>query len=140
MGYRAIGLETPTITINKKSAQDFITAIQRVEDEIGHISWCDLSGIYLQRNGNNFAEAVALMMDHFGFCVDRDDEGNIYLIGWGGDKIGSSWERVWDTLGLFSTDQIVWVMQGEDYEHWAEQIGGGSHKTCGVKVEFTVLN
>ena len=140
MGYRAIGLETPTIVIKTKDAEDIIRAIQSVEETHGHISWCGLADEYLKNNGHDYVQAFSVMMEHFGFLVEEDEDRNIHLIGWGGDKIGSSWEFVWGVLGKFSTNEIVWVMQGEDYEHWAERIGGGSHKTCAVKVDFTVLN
>ena len=116
----------------------------------GHISWCH--SVYTYRSTSALthtdtaerdAHALCEMLRDFGFeCEIRDQ---LIVTGWGGDKIGSSWDTVWSCLadGICSDaatpdTAVTWIMRGEDGVLWAEIIGPSGHTQGRVVPKFEV--
>ena len=77
-------------------------------------------------------------MTDYGFLATwSDDSESILLYSWGGDKIGSSWDNVWDAIAEIVEHDVLWVMVGEDQQVWAERISNGKRVTDSV--DFTQL-
>lgn len=134
MGYYADALEvSSSILIKGEDAKGFIEALRVHEARLGgHISWCYPIDEYLTKT-DNYSDVVAEMMDYFGFVVERNGD-DVTLANWQGDKVGSSWDDVWDTLGQFyKGDEVTWVMRGDDGQIWAERLSNGKHETLAMK-------
>jgi hypothetical protein len=136
MGYSAEKVSGDSIVIKKSKATEFVNLLREGEKRFGHISWCDTVDTYMARNNNNHETVVIAIMADYGFIQDRDDN-SLHLIGWGGDKIGSSWDDVWNILAQVVDSDVLWVMVGEDQQVWAERLSGGKRET--LSVDFNQL-
>lgn len=136
MGYSARHIAGESIVIKKSRATEFVNLLREAEKDMGHISWCATVQVYETRYENDHEKITIAMMADYGFITDKDDN-SLQLIGWGGDKIGSSWDGVWDALTQVVEHDVTWVMCGEDSEIWAERLSGGKRET--LSVDFDAL-
>ena len=138
MGYSASSVQEDLITLPRDKVQEIWEGLRQAEEVggIGHISWCDTiaSGRYPET-----MEGVVQILSDYGFNVDLDNEGNVDLYSWGGDKLGSSWNHIWGfVIAPFVTEPAKWVMIGEDGMIWAVVLDGkGGFTERDVKVEVT---
>lgn len=138
MGYSAQKIHGETISIPAIKATQFVELLRNAQTDYGHISWCDTVEVYEARLDNKYPSIVEAIMTDYGFLVSGDDDGeNILLYSWGGDKIGSSWDNVWDAIGEIVEHDVLWVMVGEDQQVWAERISNG--KRVSDSVDFSQL-
>lgn len=134
MGYSADKIHGDSIVIPATKALEFVELLREAQKQYGHISWCDTVEVYEARLDNKYPSIVEAMMVDYGFLVDGDGE-NIFLYSWGGDKIGSSWDNVWDALAQVVSNEVVWVMVGEDQQVWAERLAGGKRVSLSVDLD-----
>lgn len=134
MGYSAEKIAGDSIVINKKKAEQFVNLLRTGEERFGHISWCDTVDTYMARNNNDHEIVAIAIMADYGFIQDRDDN-SLHLIGWGGDKIGSSWDDVWDILAQVADNEVTWLMIGEDGQIWAEKLANGERNSFSVDLD-----
>lgn len=131
MGYSAQKVSGDSIVIPKTKAAEFVELLREAEQRFGHISWCDTVDKYMERNNNNHEMVAIAMMADYGFIQDRNDN-DLYLYSWGGDKIGSSWDDVWNVLAKVAKNDVTWVMVGEDQQVWAERLSKGERMSLSV--------
>lgn len=131
MGYTADKIYGDTIVIKTNRTEEFANLLREGEQRFGHISWCDTVDTYALRNYEDYTRVIVAMMVDYGFIVDTMDD-SIFLYSWGGDKIGSSWDDVWNYLAKVVEHEVVWVMVGEDQQIWAERLAGGERMSFPV--------
>ena len=124
------------IVLAAKDMPRLIEGLRLAESKIGHISWCNTIDEYILVEADP-TKVVAQLLADYGFLTELKDS-NVVLNDWGGDKIGMSWDEVWDAIGSVSTDSITWIMRGEDNEMWAETIEGGTHRQRKVVQSFSI--
>jgi hypothetical protein len=124
------------IVLAAKDMPRLIEGLRLAESKIGHISWCNTIDEYILVEADP-TKVVAQLLADYGFLTELKDS-NVVLNDWGGDKIGMSWDEVWDAIGSVSTDSITWIMRGEDNEMWAETIEGGTHRQRRVVQSFSI--
>lgn len=124
MGYSADKIYGDPIVIKNNKTEEFTNILREGEARFGHISWCDTVDNYVERNNEDYASVVIEMMTDYGFIVDSAGD-SIYIYSWGGDKIGSSWDDVWNCLAKVADGKTVWIMVGEDHHVWAERLANG---------------
>lgn len=133
MGYSATRVQGDTILIPHSNADKFIELIQPKEERIGHISWCMTVEEYRKAHGGDTVKMAREMLEDFGFIVGTvtDKSGSyIALETWGGDKIGSSWDDVWEVLAQVvykELDDYQWILVGEDDQMWGERLNNGKN-------------
>lgn len=129
MGYSAQSIQTQPLTIKREDIHTFDLLLDRVEAETGiggHISWCGDMKAVRTRNAFHTTKTVMEVLRDYGFeDVEEQDNGDIVIGCWGGDKIGSSWDPMWNALGEVIKHQAYWVMMGEDGDLWGEAIVPG---------------
>lgn len=131
MGYSADKIYGDPIAIPMTKAIQFTELLREAQG--GHISWCDTVEVYEARLDNKYPNIVEAMMTDYGFLVAlSDDNDSILLYSWGGDKIGSSWDDVWNALAKVADGEVVWVMIGEDQQVWAERLANGERMSFSV--------
>lgn len=131
MGYSADKIYGDPIAIPMTKAIQFTELLREAQG--GHISWCDTVEVYEARLDNKYPNIVEAMMTDYGFLVAlSDDNDSIILYSWGGDKIGSSWDDVWNALAKVADNEVVWVMIGEDQQVWAERLANGERMSFSV--------
>jgi hypothetical protein len=126
MGYSVDKVAGDAIYLNKEQVARFESLLDSVEINtgIGHISWCE--PIDKLREHHEGRELVFKVLTDYGFIAEYDDnEDGIIVYSWGGDKIGSSWDPMWDALGEVASEKVVWLIRGEDNEFWAEVVAPG---------------
>lgn len=111
----------------------------------GHLSWCHPVETYLA-NGRVIytdlneaaAEALQELLTDYGFAGVTHKNGVVTIDSWGGDKLGSSWDTIWQALGqgYTETHPVAWIMCGEDLEYWCQLIQHGSAQELKVDVSF----
>ncbi len=115
---------------------DALVAAEKGEGSFGHISWCN----ELEKYEGTTAEKVVEVLSDFGFDggVFLDEDGDIVIDSWGGDKLGSSWDDVLHAIaqGIDPISQYRWLLQGEDGEHWAEDFKDNTVTTTGVTLNW----
>ena len=131
MGYSADKIYGDSIVIKHNKTEEFANLLREGEARFGHISWCDTVDTYAERNKENYPSVIIAMMADYGFIVDSVED-NIFLYSWGGDKIGSSWDDVWNALAKVADGETVWVMVGEDQQVWAERLANGERMSFSV--------
>lgn len=97
------------------------------------VSWCAETHEYLAETDDNlplpnrYAETLNKLLADYGFIcyVKKGDPTVVEIHYWGGDKLGSSWDTVWDALATGVTEPVRWVMLGEDYEAWIVELRDG---------------
>ena len=157
MGYYAHAEQYDEFVVTDPSAVlDALAAAEKTENKsswgTGHISWCHPVATYRASAGQEYtdtaerdAHALCEMLIDFGFECEIGDR--LIVTGWGGDKIGSSWDTVWASLGngkcrrtheIPDHDMIVWIMRGEDDTVWAEILTADDHSQASVKVSYEV--
>ena len=114
----------------------------------GHISWCHPVETYLQ-NGKAIytelheaaAEALQQLLTDYGFSGVTHLNGVVTIESWGGDKIGSSWDTVWNGLadGYTQEEPTFWIMCGEDMTYWCQMIQKGKSQELAVNVKYEVM-
>jgi len=133
MGYSADKIHGDPIAIPMTKAFQFTELLRTAEADFGHISWCDTVETYETRLDNKYPSIVEAIMTDFGFLTTwSDDNESVLLYSWGGDKIGSSWDNVWDAIAEIVEHDVLWVMVGEDQQVWAERIINGKRVTDSV--------
>ena len=138
MGYTADKIYGDPIAIPMTKAFQFTELLRTTQADFGHISWCDPVEVYEARLDNKYPNIVEAIMTDYGFLATwSDDSESILLYSWGGDKIGSSWDNVWDAIAEIVEHDVLWVMVGEDQQVWAERISNGKRVTDSV--DFTQL-
>lgn len=131
MGYSADKIHGDAIVIKHSRTEEFTNLLREGEARFGHISWCDSVDTYVVRNNEDYTSVILAMMADYGFIVDSEGD-NIYLYSWGGDKIGTSWDDVWNYLAKVAEGEVTWVMVGEDQQVWAERLSGGKRDSFSV--------
>ncbi len=138
MGYSAEKIYGDGIFIPMTKAVEFVELLRKAQTQYGHISWCDAVEVYEARLDNKYPNIVEAMMTDYGFLTAWDDNAeNVVLYSWGGDKIGSSWDNVWDAIAEVVEHDVLWVMVGEDQQVWGERLSNG--KRVSDSVDFTQL-
>jgi len=126
MGYSVDKVAGDAIYLNKEQVARFESLLDSVEINtgIGHISWCE--PIDKLRENHEGRELVFKVLTDYGFIAELNPyEDGIIVYSWGGDKIGSSWDPMWDALGEVASEKVVWLIRGEDNEFWAEVVAPG---------------
>ena len=137
MGYYADAIEYTSFKIDRDK---FMAAVLKWEEEHPreHISWCDrVSDVPIT------AEEV---LTRFGFDITFDAPASpdyqwITIEFWGGDKLGSSWEEMWEDMLAFAAapdTNIKWIMRGEDGNTWCEEIIGNEHHQWQVTITYNI--
>lgn len=128
MGYSADRISGGTIIIPRANTDKFVQLIAPKEERFGHISWCDTVDTYIKNCENDTYVVTNEMLVDFGFVVGNTPD-SITLETWGGDKIGSSWDDVWEVLAqvVDPTVDYQWVMHGEDGQLWGERLYNGAN-------------
>ena len=134
MGYTASQIHGEAIVIRKSRASDLVNLLREAQKEYGHISWCETVETYEQRAtpATTASEIAVRILEDYGFVTRLEDDDSIQIIGWGGDKIGSSWDAVWNALAQVAHADVLWIMCGEDQEVWTESLSGGERTTSVV--------
>lgn len=99
-------------------------ALPKCEAVLGdHISWCSPLSDY-EATGAPVAERIRQVLNDYGFDpVIVDDDGNVVIHGWGGDKLGSCWDKMWsEVIAPHTRTDLTWVMRGEDNDIWAHVV------------------
>jgi len=129
MGYSATSIHTETITIKSEDVKAFDERLDKTESDSnigGHISWCDPMDVIRERHAGDSTKVVVEVLEHYGFeGVAVTETGDITIGYWGGDKIGCSWDPMWNALGDVVKHSVKWIMVGEDSEIWGEAIVPG---------------
>ena len=134
MGYSAKAISHPEIRIPREKAKQFLDELQFHEPKVGHISWCTLVDSYIVAHGD-LSYASASMMEDYGFITRVNHETHdVILSDWGGDKIGSSWDIVWEALAVTvdPTIHTLWHMVGEYDEQWIQSLHQGISHCYGI--------
>jgi len=136
MGYSASRLSGDPIRIPRENTAKFLELIEPKEERIGHISWCQTVSEYRTELKNNTDDITITLLEDYGFIPDSDAD-SIILLSWGGDKIGSSWDDVWEVLAQVVDPSITyeWVMMGEDEHMWGERMHLGVNTKHDVIVQ-----
>jgi hypothetical protein len=137
MGYTAQTLSSTPIIIKNEKAKQLIDLLREAEKTYGHISWCRSIADYEQDKKLEYSNIVVSLMSDYGFIVDYNNDETI-LMTWGGDKIGSSWDDIWNALAQVAHNDAVWIMHGEDDAVWGEELKDGNRRVADVS--FTVQN
>ncbi len=138
MGYSAEKIHGDAIVIPMTKASELVELLREAQTDYGHISWCDSVEVYEARLDNKYPTIVEAILTDYGFLAQWDDNSeNVLLYSWGGDKIGSSWDNVWDALAQVVSNEVTWVMVGEDQQIWAEHLANG--KRVSPSVDFDKL-
>ncbi len=129
MGYSVDKVAGDAIYLNKEQVARFESLLDQVENNSnigGHISWCHPLDVLREKQGLSGADLVIKVLVDYGFIAEINPyEDGIIVYSWGGDKIGSSWDPMWDALGEVASQKVVWLIRGEDNEFWAEVIAPG---------------
>lgn len=99
-----------------------------VDAGIGHISWVNSALVDERPKYATTAEAVASVLRQYGFeDTEADDDGNVRLGYWGGDKLGSCWDHVTQAIaqGTDPDMRIDLIMCGEDQMMWCQRLHHG---------------
>lgn len=136
MGYYAHSIKGDPFTITNPTA--VLDALAGTEGKHGH-SWCDMVDDYRKSAGSD-ALALTEMLTNFGFHLGSYDNPNhVYVTGFGDSKLGGSWDNFWQAFTVGTTDEVCWIMMGEDNEVWAENIShANGHKSLAVTVRYEV--
>ena len=131
MGYTASQIHGEAIVIRKSRASDLVNLLREAQKDI---SWCETVETYEQRAtpATTASEIAVRILEDYGFVTRLEDDDSIQIIGWGGDKIGSSWDAVWNALAQVAHADVLWIMCGEDQEVWTESLSGGERTTSAV--------
>ena len=94
-------------------------------------SWTETTDHYEQRTPVAWERCQHLLAD-YGFCgfywLGRHDSHGLVIEEWGGDKIGSSWDDIWEVLARHA-EPYEWEMLGEDGTIWQESNPDGVRRT-----------
>lgn len=132
MGYYAHLLKGDPFTITNPTA-----VLNRLAETEGHShSWCQPVATY--RDGNTDHEALVAIVEDFGFSCVTPSPDILRVTDFGDNKLGGSWEKFWDAFAHGTTDEVTWLMYGEDGEVWAEVITTDGHRSASVTVNYTV--
>lgn len=121
----------------------------------GHISWCHPVETYLANAKTVYtdleeaaAHALKQLLEDYGFSdiaisnwsMTGHPFGSLTIGSWGGDKIGSSWDTVWNGLarGYNAEHPTVWIMQGEDLVYWGQMISKDNAQELQIQVSYEV--
>lgn len=146
MGYTARLIAGDTIVLHAQAIPTFVDIVKRWEEgehyleawdktqwRNDHLSWC--------RKIDDYDHTVSGMVDLFadyGFEVEGMTDG-VYLWGWQGDKLGSSWYDLWSILAHVAqpTDKAEWYFVGEDGSMFAEVIEANAHRTVTATLKMS---
>jgi sulfite reductase beta subunit-like hemoprotein len=135
MGYAASVLRGEDIVLPADHHEEIWKNLYKVQEKLGsHISWCSPLPEY-EATGAPTAQRIVEVMNDYGFETAKiDADGDIVIDGWGGDKLGSCWEGMWEhIIAPFTKNNLTWVMQGEDSVIWVEAVRDNKQ----VKTEVT---
>jgi hypothetical protein len=113
------------------------------------VSWCRETFEYrASKQGRTLTSECAALTDllnDYGFDVFHEQPGDgsddyVLVNGWRGDKLGGSWDTVWEafTLGVAKDTEVFWIMLGEDHEAWCEHLQRHDHNTRAVDMVVRV--
>jgi hypothetical protein len=132
MGYYAHLLKGDPFTITNPTA-----VLNRLAETEGHShSWCQPVATY--RDGNTDPNALVAIVENFGFSTHALPDEGVIITDFGDNKLGGSWEKFWDAFAQGTTDEVTWLMYGEDGEVWAEVITTNGHRSASVTINYTV--
>jgi len=133
MGYYAHLLKGDPFTITNPTA-----VLNRLEETEGNNhSWCQPVAHYRQVMPNEH-EALVAILENFGFSCVTPSPDILKVTDFDDSKLGGSWDKFWDAFAQGTTDEVSWIMCGEDGEHWAEVITTDGHRSASVTVNYTV--
>lgn len=137
MGYYVDSIDYTSFKIDRDK---FMAAVLKWEEEHPgeHISWCD--------RVSDIAITAEEVLTRFGFDITFDAPASpdyqwITIEFWGGDKMGSTWEDMWEDMlapAAAPDTNTVWIMRGEDGETWCEEIIGNEHRQWPVEVIYDI--
>lgn len=136
MGYYVDAIEYTSFKIDRDK---FMAAVLKWEEDNPreHISWCD--------RVSDIPTTAEALIGGFGFDISYDAPESpeyrwITIDGWQGDKMGSSWEDMWEMFGESAAPDTntTWIIRGEDGETWCEQINGNEHRQWPVEVIYKI--
>jgi hypothetical protein len=133
MGYSATKISGEPIIIRNSKAVELVELLRTAQTTFGHISWCGTVESYEQ--GSDAVSVCTAILADYGFIVSNDNH-LIVLLTWGGDKIGSSWDDIWNALAQVVDAPTEWVMLGEDDALWGEELKDGGRHTAGVQISL----
>jgi len=137
MGYYAHLLKGDPFTITNPTAvlNRLAETEQNMGDTVRH-SWCQPVASYRIRNTDQ--NALVRILTDFGFTAEDASNDGVKVTGFDDNKLGGSWDKFWDAFAQGTTDEVSWIMCGEDGEHWAEVITTDGHRSASVTVNYTV--
>ena len=144
MGYYAELVQGGTITIDDPQAS--IDRLLKLQGD-SSFSWIDrvenytsLASVTFTDSTELAANALSQLLTDYGFDTEIDPNSGVLLNGWDGEKIGMSWENIWQGIGagVSSEDPVCWVMRGDDGQHWAEIVGNGLSNSYSVDISYNV--
>ena len=135
MGYYAHLMQGDWFAITQPTA--VLNRLAETEGKHGH-SWCHTVEEYRFGYETDLLALTQILRD-YGFTADCDSlRGFITVKDFEDNKLGGSWDAFWDAFALGTTDEVCWLMWGEDMEVWGEVITSGVHRTADVTVNYTV--
>lgn len=151
MGYSADLIQGSPIKITNPSAVlDSLREAEKTDNawhgQGGHISWCNTVETYIVNNTIKYtdpeeanAHALKEMMFDYGFDDLEVKDGALFISTWGGDKLGSSWDHVWEALSMgYTDDPVYWIMCGEDNTMWCQMLAPGLTQELSVKLSYEI--
>ena len=85
----------------------------------GRFSWTETTDHYEQATPVAWRRCQALLTDYGFEWADLHGAHGLVIEGWGGDKLGSSWDDIWEVLARHA-EPYEWEMHGEDGAIWQE--------------------
>lgn len=136
MGYYAHLLKGDPFTITNPTA--VLNRLAETEGKHGH-SWCNMVADYRCLAGSD-SIALTEMLENFGFHhAPCDNPNHVCVTGFGDSKLGGSWDYFWQAFTVGTTDEVCWIMMGEDNGVWAENIShANGHESLAVTVRYEV--
>lgn len=140
MGYSATLLAGETIVLPAHRHEEIWKDLYKVQENLGtHISWCSPLPEYELREGSATKRIIEVLTDYGFDPVKVDENGNIAIEGWGGDKLGSCWEGMWEhIIAPYTPNNVTWVMVGEDSVIWGEAIRNNHMVQAAVRTTLHV--
>lgn len=130
MGYSASMISGPAITVTREQRDQLWEVLVTGEPTSGPYehgySWAGMMADYRDD------DRLLRFLSDAGFDLDVD--GDDYLVSWGGDKLGSTFDVLCDALATVVTERVEWIMVGEDDSVWAEVFVDGRHFSANVRL------
>lgn len=144
MGYYAELIKGDPITID--NPQESVKKLLELQGHDG-FSWIGTATKYVETASITFtdpeeaaANALVSLLGDYGFDIEIHPEKGVLLTGWGGEKLGTSWDDLWKAIGAGVSDDEpqCWIMRGEDGQYWAEVASNNVSDQYSVDVHYSI--